>query len=139
MSLQTMEQQIAEKAIKISKKCNKDQARYYKRMPALIVSCGLLQTLAFIRTKNDKKIDGRRLVKDLLENISKPADKQNNMSNSVDKQKDKSESVDDFSGLLTDADTLRSATVEIMSLLQWINRFNDAKPKQDIKAENKQN
>ena len=130
MSLQTMEQQIAKKAIEISKKCDEDQARDYKRMPALIVSCGLLQTLAFIQTKNVN------VVKDLLENISKPADKQNNMSNSVDKQKNKSESVDDFSGLLTDADTLRSATMEIMSLLQWINRFNDAKPKSD-KTDNK--
>lgn len=109
MSLQTMEQQIALKAIEISKKCNEDQARYYKRMPALIVSCGLLQTLAFIRTKNDKKIDGRRLVEDLLKNMSKPAK--------------------DFPELLANADTLRSATVEIMSLLQWINRFNDAKEK----------
>ena len=114
--MQTIEQQIALKALKISEKCNEDQARYYKRMPALIVSCGLIQTLAFIQTKKDVKINGKQLVDNLLQNMQKP--------------------VDNFSKLLADADTLRSATTEIMSLLQWINRFNDAKPKSD-KTDNK--
>jgi CRISPR/Cas system CMR-associated protein Cmr5 small subunit len=104
MPIQTLDQKRAEKALAINmvlkNNRDKDSARLYKKLPGLIVSSGLAPALAFVDTKDKAS---RLIVKNLIGDEGIPS-------------------------ILRDKNTLMNKTVEVLALLQWINRFNDATP-----------
>jgi CRISPR type III-B/RAMP module-associated protein Cmr5 len=85
---------------------DKDMATLYKKLPALIISSGLAQALAFAFSKNKSIV--KRLIGD--ETIS-----ENN--------------------ILKNRDVLVQWTTEVLAQLQWINRFNEASPELKEKRE----
>jgi len=103
MAIQTLDQQRAEKAMKINKSLvenrDKETARLYKKLPGLIVATGLAQALAFVDSKDKNKT----IITSLL-------------------------GQDGIKSILTDKYTLMNKTTEILAFVQWINRFNDASP-----------
>ncbi len=108
MSMKTIEQERASFCISEVKRINetKDNVKYKraaKNLPAFIVSNGLIPTLAFYKSKKERKevyytinewLKGKFIEKDALDEL-----------------------------VNTDFQTLRLATVEVLALANWLKRI----------------
>lgn len=94
----------------------KEYAREAKKMPVRIMASGLGQALSFIMAKGKKKPTLRQLHDDLtkwvIDKRGIPAKNSQSLLESI------------FKG---DSDFLRRATDEVLTYLQWLNRFAEAK------------
>jgi len=105
---------IERKVIDYYKKLNENYRSYAKKLPQMILSNGLGQSLAFIFSK---KKDGNAY--DLLyKHISEYMESDNTIRISKDKEKDIVEWV-----ISLDSLTYRYATEEILVFLNWLRRF----------------
>ena len=86
-------------------------ATYAKRLPALIITNGLLPTLAFLASKDDSRAVYETLVKWLQE-------KDYITKNDLDK------AIDEVASM--DASNLRAITTEALAFADWLKRLSEA-------------
>ncbi len=99
------------KVKKLKKSEKKKFATYAKRLPALIITNGLLPTLAFLASKDDSRAVYETLVKWLQE-------KDYITENDLDK------AIDEVAGM--DASKLRAITTEALAFADWLKRLSEA-------------
>jgi CRISPR-associated protein Cmr5 len=118
--IKTLEQERAsfciEKIRKIKETNNKDNIQKFetnaKRLPSLVVSNGLIPTLAFYKSKKERK-DVYKVVNEWL--------KKRNII--------QSDALDDL--VKTDFQTLRLATMEVLAIANWLKRIVEVEIKDE--------
>ena len=101
----------------------KDYKSYVKKLPVMIKTNGLGQTLAFVKSKRSKKGEEKNAYDIIYEQLG---DWLQNCPNSVI-QGDKDRGDNDLVASIIDLESkdYRVATAEALSLLSWLRRFAD--------------
>jgi len=108
-----------EKAIKELKDKSKDYKSHVKKIPSMILSNGLGQTLAFIKAKsNSKSGDAYKLIYEQLTNYLK-----SEYPSRIKMPQNENELIKWVINL--DSTNYRHLTEELLSFLNWLKRFSE--------------
>ncbi|CUT04661.1 type III-B CRISPR module-associated protein Cmr5 [Candidatus Chrysopegis kryptomonas] len=109
MAVKTLEQEIAKFAYEIVKNSGESEKREFKKLPNLIMTNGLIPTLAYY--KDDKKPYKMEVYRTILKWIKE------------EKKLIQNENLDEL--LNADSQTLRKATLEALKLSNYLKRFSE--------------
>lgn len=114
--MKTLEQKRAEFAWQKVQGQSDDYLRLVKSLPAMIMTNGLMQTLAFLEGKGEKQRHHKDLVNHLIEWLAK---------------RDVVRERSDFKGVMETLYSLESqkyqqATEEVLAILRWLRQLVDA-------------
>jgi len=112
--------ECVEEAIKKLKDKSKDYKSHVKKIPSMILSNGLGQTLAFIKAKsNSKSGDAYKLIYEQLTNYLT----KNDSSSRIKMSQSEKELIKWVINL--DSTNYRYLTEELLSFLNWLKRFSE--------------
>lgn len=113
--MKTLEQEVAKFAYEIVKNSGESEKREFKKLPNLIITNGLIPTLAYY--KDDEKPYKMEVYRTILKWIKEEKKLIQLIQN---------ESFDELHELLNaDSQTLRKATLEALKLSNYLKRFSE--------------
>jgi len=129
-TIRTIEQKRAEFAFKKVKEAKDnniagDYKSHVKKLPMLVKTNGLGQSLAFIKSKQGSNKAYEKLYKDISDWVSKEDPKKTIILNNGEDLLEK------LISNQTDTYTYKAVTVEVLAFLNWLRRFVDGEIKDD--------